>query len=246
LILKKYVLFFVITIVSITVKAQSGYNYQELGIGGSVSYIRGYTNLQRQDSHPAFSVNLIYNYNPYLPVEIEYQQGTLSGGGLTIATDKYGRKYTNKYQAVLLHADVQLGATIDYEDSWVLTALRNFYAGTGVGFISNNNTVQRTNVISSNGPATYIFPGSNKNIGLMVPIRAGYEFKIFDAYNEPSWAIEVGYIHSFVFGEGLDGYNDPSTKFKNNAIDQYRQIVVGVKYYFGTVVSYNKLIKTFR
>jgi len=246
LILKKYILFFVITIASITVKAQSGYNYQELGIGASASAIRGFTNVQRQDIHPAFSVNLIYNYNPYLPVVLEYQRGTLSGGGLTQEKDKYGRMYTNKYQVLLLHADVQLGATIDYEDSWVLTALRNLYAGTGVGFISNNNTVQRTNVILTNGGPTYIFPGNDKNIGIVVPIRAGYEFKIFDSYNEPGWAIDVGYVHNFVFGEGLDGYNDPSSRFKNNAVDQYAQVVIGFKYFFGTVVSYNKLIKTFR
>jgi hypothetical protein len=245
-ILKKYILFFVITIVSITVKAQSGYNYQELGVGGGASYIRGYTNVQRQDNHPAFSAYFIYNYNPYLPIELEYQQGTLSGGGLTVDKDKYGRQYTNNYQAILLHADVQLGAAIDYEDSWILTALRNFYVGTGVGFISNNVTVQRTNVIVANGPLTYIFPGNNSSTGILLPLRFGYEFKIFDSYNEPSWAIDVGYIHSFEFGEGLDGYNDDPSKFKNNAIDQYRQIVVGVKYYFGTVVSYNKLIKAFR
>ncbi len=244
--MKKYIFIFVLTIVSIGLKAQSGYNYQELGLGASVNYIRGYTNIQRQDYHPAFALNFIYNFNPYLPVEIEYEQGTLSGGGLTMKLDKYGRQYTNKFQAIYLHADVQLGAAIDYEDSWILTALRNFYAGTGIGFISNNNTVQRTNVIAANGPFTYIFPGSDKNIGVAVPLRAGYEFKIFDSYNEPSMAIDIGYVHSFVFGEGLDGYNDPSSKFKNNAIDQYSQIVVGFKYYFGTVVSYNKLIKTFR
>jgi hypothetical protein len=80
----------------------------------------------------------------------------------------------------------------------------------------------------------------------MIPLRVGYEFKVFDDYNEPSWAIDVTYIHSLAFGEGLDGYNDPPSKFKNNAIDQYRQISIGFTYYFGTVVSYNKLIRDFR
>ena len=49
-------------------------------------------------------------------------------------------------------------------------------------------------------------------------------------------------LEHFAFGEGLDGYDDPSSKFKNNAIDQYRQITIGFKYFFGNVTSYNKLI----
>jgi hypothetical protein len=48
-----------------------------------------------------------------------------------------------------------------------------------------------------------------------------------------------------VFGEGLDGYDDPSNKFKNNATDQYSQIVIGVKFSLGNVTSYNKLIRSF-
>ena len=79
----------------------------------------------------------------------------------------------------------------------------------------------------------------------MNPIRFGYEIKFYDVYYEPKMAIDLMYIHNFAYGEGLDGYNDPSDKFKNNSVDQYRQIVIGFKYFFGTVVSYNKLIRTF-
>jgi hypothetical protein len=76
-------------------------------------------------------------------------------------------------------------------------------------------------------------------------LRFGYEFKIYDSYNEPSMAIDLGYIHTVAFGEGLDGYDDPSSKFKNDALDQYRQISISFKYYFGKVTSYNKLIRPF-
>ena len=205
----------------------------------------GYTNLRTQYDHPAFAINVMYNYNPYLPIGAEIQIGTLSGGGLTQKLDSAGRQYTNKYKALVIHADFLLGTAIDYQDSWLLQILKNFYIGTGFGLISNSNTVQRTNIILSRGPLTYVFPGSDNSINLMIPIRAGYEFKIFDAYNVPRAAIDIGYIHNFAFGEGLDGYDDPTSKFKNNAIDQYRQIVVGVKFFFGKTVSYNKLIRNF-
>jgi hypothetical protein len=252
--LKKYILFFVITFTAFTVKAQSGYNYQELGVGVGASYIRGYTNITKQYDHPAFNLNVIYNYNPYLPVEVEVQVGTLSGGGLSPTgglapnLDPYGRVYSNNYKAVLLHADYQLGGGIDYEDSWFLNIVKDFYIGTGFGIISNTNQVQRYSINAPPypQPGYYKFPGVDNSIDLMIPFRFGYEFKFYDSYNEPSMAIDLGYIHTVAFGEGLDGYDDPSSKFKNNALDQYRQITIVFKYYFGTVVSYNKLIKNFR
>ncbi|WP_428327512.1 hypothetical protein [Mucilaginibacter sp.] len=244
--LRKYILFFAVLFAAIGAKAQAGYNYYEMGVGTDVSYVRGFTNIPRQDNHLAVALNFIYNYNPYLPIEAEIQKGTLSGGDTTVAVDRYGRKFKNNYLAFALHADVQLGAAIDYEGSWFLSAVKNFYVGTGVGFISNSNKVQRTNLILANGPLTYVFPGKDNSINLMIPIRVGYEFRIFDYYNEPSFAIDIGYIHNIVFGEGLDGYNDPTNKFKNNAVDQYRQFVVGFKYYFGNTVSYNKLVRDFR
>lgn len=243
--MKKYILFFIAAFGAISAKAQSGYNYQEWGVGFDASYIRGYTNITKQDSHPAFNINFIYNYNPYVPITAEIQIGQLSGGGLTTNLDPYGRMYTNNYKALIFHGDFQLGAGIDYEGSWILKFVKNFYGGTGFGFISNANKVQRTNVILANGPSTYVFPGKDNSIDLMIPLRFGYEIRFFDAYDEPSMAIDIGYIHNFAFGEGLDGYNDSSKKFKNNASDQYRQITIGFKYYFGNVVSYTKLIRTF-
>ncbi len=245
--MKKYILLFTAILLASAARAQSGYNYQEWGIGAGAFYERGYTNITYQVSHVGFDAFAVYNYNPYLPVEFEIQKGMLSGGGLgpgnTIdpTLDPFGREYTNNYVAAIVHADFQLGGAIDYEGSWFLNAVKNFYAGTGLGLISNSNKVQRTSVVEP----SYVFPGENSSIDFMLPLRVGYEFKIFDEYNEPSMAIEVGYIHTIAFGEGLDGYDDPSSKFKNNALDQYRQIEISFKYYFGRVVSYNKLIRTF-
>lgn len=240
--MKKYILFFVALIAAITVKAQSGYNYYEWGIGGDASYERGYTNITQQNSHIGFNGNIIYNYNPYLPIEAEFQTGQLSGGGPLPKQDPYGRQYVNNYKAVILHADVQLGATIDYSGSWILNIVKNFYAGTGIGLINNSNVVQRTSIYEP----SYVFPGKDNSLDFMVPLRFGYEFKIWDSYNQPSMAIDIGYIHNLAFGEGLDGYDDPESKFKNNATNQYRQITIGFKYYFGTTVAFNKLIREFR
>ena len=244
--MKKYILIFVVTAAVLTAKAQSGYNYYELGAGGEAAYMRGYTNVPHQYEHLGFNLNLIYNYNPYLPIEAELQKGELSGGGLTTNLDKFGRKFDNHFTAGFLHADVQLGAAIDYSGSWVLNIVKNFYLGSGFGFISSHNTVQRTNVILANGPDTYVFPGKDNTFDFALPLRLGYEFKIWDSYNEPIMAVDLGYAHYLAFGEGIDGYDDPPSKFKNNAVNQYRQVTLGVKFYFGRTVAYNKLIREFR
>jgi len=241
--LKKLILLFTFVSSAIMVKAQVGYNYKEFGIGLDISYERGYTNLARQDYHIGQSVSFTYNYSPYIPITAELQFGTLSGGGLTQNLDKYGRMYTNHFEGLILHGDLQLGELIDYSESYFNSAIKGFYFGSGGGIIFNSNTVQRTNVILSNGPSTYVFPGTNSSVNLTIPLRFGYEFKIFNEYEEPFMSVNIGYVHSLVFGEGLDGYDDPSSKFKNNATNQYSQIVVGVKFNFGNVTSYTKVIR---
>jgi hypothetical protein len=243
--LKKLILLFVFLFSVVLAKAQMGYNYKEFGIGLDIGYERGYTNIARQDEHIGASVNFIYNYSPYIPVTAELQFGTLSGGGLTQNLDRYGRMFTNHFEAFVLHADFQLGEVIDYSQNDVLNIVKNFYFGSGGGIVFNSNQVQRKNVIPENGSLDYTFPGKDNSINLTVPLRFGYEFKIYNEYSEPYMAIDIGYVHNLVFGEGLDGYDDPSAKFKNNATNQYRQIVIGVKFNFGNITSYNKLIRRF-
>ena len=249
--MKKLILLFPFVSFAFAVKAQVGYNYKEFAIGLDISYERGYTNLAKQFDHVGESVNFIYNYTPYIPITAELQFGTLSGGGLTPDLDKYGRQYTNHYEGLILHGDFGLGEVVDYTESGVMNIVKNIYFGSGAGFIFNSNTVQRTNIydgtngLPNNGSSTYVFPGSNSSINLTIPLRIGYEIKLYNDYEEPYMSINFGYVHNLVFGEGLDGYDDPSNKFKNNATNQYRQIVVGVKFNFGNVTSYTKLIRQF-
>jgi hypothetical protein len=249
--LKKLILFILFAFSAIIVNAQQGYNYKQFAIGLDLSYERGYTNINRQDNNRSENINFIYNYSPYIPITAELQFGQLSGGGLTVDKDRYGRQYTNNYEAFLIHGDFQFGEVIDYSEKEVLNILKNFYFGSGVGIVFNNNTVQRTNIyygengLPNYGTKDYIFPGKDNSINITIPLRFGYEFKIYNEYEEPYMAIDIGYVHNLVFGEGLDGYDDPSNKFKNNATNQYRQIVIGVKFSFGTVTSFNKLIRRF-
>jgi hypothetical protein len=252
--LKKYILFFVLFFALATVKAQSGFNYYEYGVGVGGSYGKAEADLKKQDYHPAFNLNLVYNYSPYLPITAELQKGPFSGGGALRSQDASGRYFSNSYFSLNIHADLQAGEIMDYADSWVLDRIKSLYIGTGVGFIYNKMTsIERYNRFPEND--THVFPdpeskngfnGADKGINLIIPLRLGYEFKIYDDYDQPRYGIDIGIQHYYAFGEGLDGYNDPPEKFKNNALDQYTFVSIGFKYNFGNTTSYNKLIKKFQ
>ena len=234
---------------AVVVKAQSGFNYYSFGAGAGASYGKAEADLKHQDYHPAFNVNFVYNYSPYVPIVLEFQKGTFSGGGRTRDFDQFGRVFNNSYFSMNLHGDLQLGEIIDYSDNWFLNGVKNFYLGTGLGFIYNHMTdIQRTNLFPENGPlgTTKGFEGKDNSINLIIPLRFGYEFKIFDDYDQPRYGIDIGIQHYYDIGEGIDGYNDSPNKFKNNAIDQYTFVTIGIKYNFGMVTAYNKLIRQFQ
>jgi hypothetical protein len=253
--LKKFILFFVISLTTVAVKAQGGYEYARFGIGVGVGYGCAFADIRKEDYHPAFNFGINYNFNPFLPVALEFQTGKLSGGGITPDKDPYGRQYQNNYHAFILHADAQAGMFFDYSGSVFLNAIRNFYIGTGIGQVYNKIVVlQRGNPPAFSDPSdvknyhgelgsTNGFQPANQNTNLLIPIRVGYEFKIFDSYDRPACTITVGYQHNFTTGEGLDGYNDPTPQFKNNSKDQYGQFSIGIKYNFIGITEYSKSIK---
>jgi len=241
--LRKIFLLFVLIFSSIIVKAQGDYNFMPMGIGGGAGLVRGYTNVAKQNNTFAGNLNFTYYVSPYLPITLELQKGTLSGG--STETDQYKRQYSNSYTALYVHGDLQLGQVIDYYYSGINEILKNVYFGSGVGFVDDNVTNQRTNLVATPQypVGTYTFPGTDHSINIAIPIRAGYEFKIYNEYDEPYLRIDIQYTHTVVFGEGLDGYNDPPSHLKNQNPDQYREIGFTVKYDFGRIRAFTKRIR---
>ncbi|TSD64872.1 hypothetical protein FFF34_013315 [Inquilinus sp. KBS0705] len=239
--MRKYFLLILIIISSVKLKAQDSYNYAAYGIGFGASYARPFADLKRNYDDRIYNVNLNYYYSPYLPITLEIQAGHLRGGGNTIAEDIATRRFNNNFKAVLLHANIQLGELIDYEGDFFMNVVKNFYLGSGFGFMINKVDANRYSVIDP----TYRFPGKDNSFNMVIPIRFGYEFKIYNSYDEPNIRLDIGYQHNMTFGEGLDGYNDGAVSFKNNALDQYRQITIGIKFNFGGESSYDKSISGF-
>ncbi|MGI4749023.1 MAG: hypothetical protein ACRYFB_00190 [Janthinobacterium lividum] len=220
--------------------AQLSYNYLGYSIGAGAGVTRADADLTKHLNKGAAFVNFNYNLSPFSTLTTELQAGQLAGGDPH--TDKDTRGFINTYEAILLYGDFQAGEIINYEDNRILNALKNFYAGTGFGFIHNQMTfIQRK---SLNNPG-YVFPGRDASIEIMLVFRAGYEFKFYNQYHEPGVRLDVGYEENLAYGEGLDGYDDPPTQFRNNHVDRYAFVHVGLKYNFGNPVSFRKPIRRF-
>jgi hypothetical protein len=246
LVLRKFILFFILITLTLSLKAQDSYNYAVYGVGASVSQVYPFDDLKIANKTYAVSVSGYYNWTPYVNFAAELQVGSVSGGSIVL--DESKRQYDNHYKALVFHGDIALGELIDYSGSTALGVLKNFYAGTGFGFIYNDMAfIQRYNLDPTGYTVgAYRFPGANSSVNLMVPFRFGYEFKLYNDFDEPYIGINIGYTHNVTFGENLDGYTDPPSHFKNNSPDQYRQIVIGIKYNFGPITSYTKKINSTR
>ena len=233
--ISSFVIIFSCIIISSSATCQD-FNTKSLGIGIETSVVRGFTNLNTQYLHAAESLSISYLYDTYTTASLEVQKGTLSGGGLSVSKDRYGRMYTNNYLNFLFHVDVQLGTVIDIDntvhidDSYSL--FKKIYFGVGDGYIFNSNKVQRTNIISENGPLTYIFPGQDVSKNFVLSIRCGYSFPIYDNFNNQIFKLNIGFANNYCYGNGLDGYNDPPTLFKHKHTDIYMQLTTGLTYLF--------------
>ncbi|GAA4094246.1 hypothetical protein GCM10022392_16160 [Mucilaginibacter panaciglaebae] len=235
MILRKLILCITLIFAEAGAYAQDSYNFSNWGLGvfGGVNY--PFADLKKANQGKSFDVVAYYNLTPYVPLGFEIQTGQLSGG--SIITDPSTRQYNNQYTAVFVHGDYSLGEAIDYEGSFLGAILKDLYGGIGVGVIVNHmKFIQRYDARG------YRFPGNDNSLNIGVPLRFGYEFKIYNTYGEPFIGLNIQYVHNVTFSEGLDGYADPSSKFKNNSPDQYRQIQVGLKVNFGPAVPYTKKI----
>lgn len=222
-------------VLSLTVKAQ--YNYPEWGFGGSYGTNKPYSDLKQNDTQKCFSGSIFYNYSPYMPFALEIGAGKLSGGNNE--TDASHRYFVNNYISLNVHGDLQLGEIIDYDGDFFMERLKGLYMGLGIGVIFNNLTSIRRYAVDV---PDYRFPGNDHGIDALIPIRFGYEFKIFNYNDVPFAAIDIGYTHNLTFAEGLDGYSDPLSKFKNNSQDMFRQITIGIKFNIGNEAAYIKSI----
>jgi len=221
-------------IINAVARAQNGFDYHQFSLGTGVGATLAYGNTDTKVTKSAYNFNINYNATPFLTYTLETQFGQLAGGS---PYDYYQRQFTNTYFAIMAHADLQLGELIDYEHNEAANTLKNIYVGTGIGVMTNAITYIQLSIppgLSSNGSNIYPFLPASVNV--VVPLRAGYEFKLFNYYDMPRYRIDFGYSFNTALGKGLDGYTSLS------AIKFYSYFSLTFKIGLGNTTNYRKPI----
>lgn len=239
--MKKISLFFAFVFISFSVSAQLGYNYAQYSIGAGISTVKIHGDLGKSYNHAAASFNFNYHYTPFVTFGIETQLGRLESANADSTKTVYGEYSSNKFTTVMFHADIQLGELINYDEGYssspilskIINGAKNIYFGTGVGMIFNNiDDVNRQDYIDPN----FVYSGLDKSRELIIPLRVGYEYKFYNAYDEPQFRVNVGYQANYSTGDNTDGIKS------GHYGDWYSQVTFGVKIGIGGITSYRKPI----
>lgn len=214
-------------------KAQIGYDYAQYDLGVAVGANNGAsTDVASLKTTPSVHLNFNYNYTPFVNYVFEMQFGRLKGGD-SLKTAGGGREFENHFTAFLFRAQVQAGEIIDYSQSGLGNALKNFYLSAGIGYMVNHIVAKSNDIRLEPGET---LRGDNNSQTPFIPARIGYEFKIFNEYNQPSVKVDIGYQYNFMFDDNLDGYATGARK------DVMGQLTLGVKFAIGGVTSYRKQV----
>jgi len=226
-------IFFILLFCGITLasKAQLGFNYSQYDIGVSTGFNQVFGDANTSPATQSVGFNITFNQTPYTNLVFEAQYGKLKGGDSLHTSSK--RQFTSTFSSYTLRQQLQLGELIDYSQSPIANLAKNIYLSAGVGYLINQITsIKRTGIYGS-----LPGPGQNDIRTPFIPLRIGYEYKIFNQYDEPSVKIDIGYQYNIMFTDNVDGYQWGS------ANDVYTQFSIGVKFAVGgSYTSYRKQI----
>jgi hypothetical protein len=224
--LKKLIFTLLLGVSFAAANAQVGYNYAQYDFGLSGAVNSAHTDFAKTGSSYAAQIHFTYNYSPYINYIAEVQVGGLNGSDLTAIIPGSTLSFHNNYSMVAFRAQIQLGELLDYSQNQFYNGLKNIYFSGGVGVIYTDLN------ITDPTAATIESKGSN----VFIPLKAGYEFKFFNNYNEPKVKLDIGYQYNLVLSDNFDGISYGTNK------DAFSQIVVGLKFAIGGNTSYRKSI----
>lgn len=212
-------------------KAQLGYDFSQYDLGFGAGYNKVYGDAETFKNTASVHFNLTYNLTPFTNFVLEAQLGKLQGGS---EATKSGRTFSNSFSAYIFRAQLQMGEFLDYSNSGLKNGLKNFYVSAGLGYVVNRIKPINRNSIVLPGFTT---PGEDNSQEPFLPLKIGYEFKLYNQYDQPSVKIDLGYQYNYIFGDDLDGFT------AGNHNDSYVQFVLGVKFAIGSITSYRKKIQ---
>ena len=144
---------------------------------------------------------------------MEYQNGTVKGIGLENTMDN--RIFTNSFASGALVGKV-------YFTEWL-------YLGTGIGVIHNT----MVNIERDGKSDSFSYKGNDVSNDLLIPISTGINYYFPDYAGRSRIGINLNLQYNVTLGEGLDGYDNSFTTFRNDRLDIYTYFSVGLSYKFG-------------
>jgi len=230
LISKTTILTLIVCCTTLIAKAQLGYDFSQYDLGVAAGFDQVTGNAQTQISTQSIHFNFTYNFTPFTNFVFEAQLGKLRGGDSV--TTSTGRYFNNDFSAYIFRGQLQFGEFLDYSRSPFNNAIKNLYVSAGAGYIVNHIT-QISRISMQTGAYT---GGLNSSNEPFIPLRIGYEFKVFNSYQQPSFKVDIGYEYNLTFGDGLDGFAASDRR------EVYTQFTIGVKFAIGDITSYRKQI----
>jgi len=206
--------------------------YQQITLGAGAGAATAYAGAGQPQTKAAFYVGADYYPVQVFNFGMEAQSGTLSG--IPVPGSRDLKSFSNSYKAVILDANLYLGAFFDGRQSGFLNFIRNFYGGVGYGVMFNSiNNVDLAN------------PGTTNNLTntlKVISFKSGYEFAILkNRGNEPLLKADLSTRFYYVDGKGLDGYYENFAK--NHSF--YTYYAIGLKYTFILKTSYGQGYKKY-
>src|ERR1700761_4934709 len=179
--IKKGLLLAIVCMIVSTARAQVGYSYSQYDVGVAAGINTVYGDAETFTKTPSVHFNFNYNVSPFVNYVFEIQAGQLKGGDSLKTVS--GRQFSNSFTSVMIRVQLQAGEIIDYSQSQMSNAFKNLYISTGIGFVVNHITnINRYSILT---PGFYT-PGNNNSDELLIPARIGYEFKMFNKFDQPS------------------------------------------------------------
>ena len=233
LIYKTTVLTMLVCCTSIIAKAQLGYDFSQYegGVAVGINTVSG--DAQTKITTESIHFNVTYNTTPFVNFVFETQLGKLRGGdSLKTST---GRYFNNDFTSFIFRGQLQFGEFLDYSNSQFNNAIKNLYLSLGVGLVINR--IGQVNRYSINKTPQVYTPGITRSNEPFIPFKIGYEFKVFNKYQQPAFKVDLGYEYNLVLSDNLDGFTAGSH------YEVYSQFIIGFKFALGgAITSYRKQI----
>ena len=199
--------------VILCLKANAQSNFYKLDFGAGYGITKSYTDLPKSQTGKVFYAGANYSLTPVLSIGMEYQNGNVKGDGQGNSIDR--RFFNNSFASATVNGKFYL--------------MRWLYVGAGAGVIHNTMVEIERNGISD----SLSYKGNDVSNDLIIPVNTGLSYYLSDYAGRPRYGINLNFQYNITLGEGLDGYDNSFTTFRNDKPDIYTYFSVGLSYKFG-------------